>query len=75
MSLARAARFPATSSSMIALAEHLDFAPSAILFLRLLGLHDVFENSIDFLNRCEEVKVFLRQERASLPVLLRRLER
>lgn len=71
MSLARAAQFPATSSDMIAFAEHRGCSHPTVLFLRLFGLRDTFENGIDFLNRCEEVKLFLCQERSVPYGLLR----
>ena len=62
LSLARTAQFPSTSTDMIAFAERQGCDRPTILFLQLFGLNDVFENGIDFLNRCEEVKLFLREE-------------
>lgn len=74
LSLACAAQFPATSTDMIAFAERRGCNRPTILFLQLFGLQDVFENGIDFLNRCEEVKLFLREERNAPYELLRSSE-
>ena len=62
MTLARAAEFPISSYGMIALAKRRACSPSAIVFLRIFGLNDIFEKGIDFLDRCKEVKLFLREE-------------
>jgi len=59
---------------MIAFAERRGCNRPTILFLQLFGLQDVFENGIDFLNRCEEVKLFLREERNAPYELLRSSE-
>lgn len=71
VALARNAHFPVGRDGLIALAEQKGFAASTILFLRLFGPNDTFESSVDFINRCEELKLLIREERAAPKELLR----
>ena len=69
--LVRIVPFPATREEMVAAAIRGGFGPSLVLFLRLFDPDDKFENAVDFINRCEEVKLFLQEEAHTPKELLR----
>lgn len=71
LSLARAASFPISRQDMLTLARARDAAPSTVVFLRRFNPEDVFENGADFMNRCEEMKLLLRDLRDCPRELLR----
>ena len=64
--LTRLVPFPATREEMIATAKRGGFGASLILFLRIFDLDDSFENASDFIQRCEEVMLFLHEDAYNL---------
>lgn len=70
ITLVRHAEFPAGRDELVALAEQKGDTP-AILFLSLFDPDDVFENGVDFINRCEELKLLIREEQVAPKEVLR----
>lgn len=70
ITLVRNAEFPASRDELVTLAEQ-KHAASAIPFLSLFDPSDTFESGVDFINRCEELKLLIREEQAAPKELLR----
>ena len=58
LDLAYYTHFPISGEELIRRAHRKRCSPATIQFLRQFNAHDRFENSVDFVNRCEEVKLF-----------------
>ena len=63
--------FPVRRDEMIAAAREFGCAPAVMRLLRRFNPDDVFENGVDFINRCEDVELFAREEHAMPKELLR----
>ena len=63
--------FPMNCGEMITVALYMGCSPATIRLLRLFGSSDVFENGVDFINRCEEVLLLTREESLAPMELLR----
>lgn len=61
--LARLVEFPATREDIAYVAKQACFPRSVVEFLALFSDEDLFENGVDFMNQCEEVKMLIRQQR------------
>ena len=71
LSLARRAEFPISRNDLVQLACRMGFASSTIRFLLLFDNSDTFESGLDLINRCEEMKLLIRDARLSQPELAR----
>lgn len=65
LSLAKSVEFPASRDDVIRVAEKGDYPESMRSFLKLFATYDTFEGCADFVNRCEELELLIRQERES----------
>jgi hypothetical protein len=54
--------FPTTTDRIIYLATAWNFDSSTLDFLKLFPKDEVFENEDDFMVRCEELKLMIREE-------------
>lgn len=62
--LAKLARpFPATAGDILKTARKWSFSHSTTGFLQLFPKEEEFKNMDDFLTRCEELELFIREER------------
>ena len=66
LDLAYSANFPVNREQIVKIARNRHFSPATVQFLNHFGAHDQFENGVDFVNRCEEVKL-LEQELTDAP--------
>lgn len=55
--------YPTTTGDVLKTARHWSFSNSTIDFLQLFPRDEVFESSADFLARCEELELMIREER------------
>lgn len=55
--------YPATRQEILEAAEDWNFSDNTIEFLRLFPADEVFKNQLDFLTRCEELELLIREER------------
>lgn len=63
LKLAKSVSFPASRDDIIRVAESSGYPESMTNFLQLFAEYDVFEGCADFMNRCEELELLIRQER------------
>lgn len=62
--LARLAEpFPASIDKLSDLAKHWKFGRNTMDFLRLFPKNEIFESKIEFLTRCEELEMMIREGR------------
>ena len=59
--------FPTTAGRILDIAATWNFSKNTLSFLSLFPHHEVFENGNDFLSRCEQLELLIRDERA-MPV-------
>ena len=64
--LAKQVEFPADINHVIRVAASRNCSPSMISFLKLFDDEDIFENGIDFINQCEELKLCIHEMRTSV---------
>ena len=67
LDLAYSTRFPASGSNLVKIATRKHYTPETVQFLRQFDGGDQFENGVDFVNRCEEVRL-LEHELADAPL-------
>lgn len=63
--------YPATRQEITEAAQDWNFSENTIEFLRLFTPDEVFKSQGDFLARCEELELLLREERKMPAELLR----
>lgn len=63
--LARRTEFPASRDDVIRTARQRKHPGAVLSFLCLFDAGDKFESRLDFMNRCEEVKLLIREKRAA----------
>lgn len=68
--LARNVPFPITCSELTVVARYVNCSPATLRLLQRFNPDDVFENGIDFINRCDEVKLLIAEERRAPKELL-----
>ena len=61
--LAKSVEFPESRDDLIRAAEKGGYPESMKRFLKLFAAYDTFEGCADFVNRCEELELLIRQER------------
>ena len=61
--LAKSMEFPASRDDVIRAANTGNYPESMKSFLKLFAAYDSFEGCADFVNRCEELELLIRQER------------
>lgn len=66
-----ASPFPATRRQIWLKAKAWNFSHSTLEFLELFPANERFESRADFLNRCYNLELLIRQVRASSPETLR----
>lgn len=69
--LAESVSFPAARHDLIRAALRKHYAFSTVLFLQLFSADDVFQNRVDFVNQCEELKLMIHEERLAPKEILR----
>lgn len=56
--------FPATTADILEKARLWHFSTNTIDFLKLFPENEIFESEEEFLTRCEELEMMIREERA-----------
>lgn len=63
--------FPMSCDDMVTVARYIGCSPAAVRLLRQFDPEDVFENGVDFINRCQAMRIVMQGERAAPKELLR----
>jgi len=63
--------FPMPCGEMVTIARYVGCSPGIVRLLMLFDPDDVFENGVDFIDRCEEVRLLKEEERLAPKELLR----
>jgi hypothetical protein len=63
--------FPMPCGEMLTVAKYMGCAPATLRLLGRFNPDDTFENGVDFVNRCEETRLFEHEEHLALKELLR----
>lgn len=61
--LAKRGKFPVQRQELEGVARRNGYTTGMIEFLRLFPSDEVFKNRVDFLTRCEELELFMGEER------------
>lgn len=71
LTIAKDARFPASRQEVEDIARSWGFTRVMTDFLDLFPADEIFESKVDFMTRCEELEMFINQEREMPKEILR----